>query len=293
MRLMPHVEPRSLLVRLARRLSRGRASAIVFASMALVFATDACGVLSASDATSGLTCSDDPTHGPNRWIDQTEGKSAKEVFSDPKASELADAARKSDTARMRTLLRGGANPNSQGARGITQLDWAIRRQSRAAFDFLLGAGANPALMDSYGDNVVRWASRADDTTYLAILLAHHVDPNIATDSSGSPPITQALMANCDRQMRMLMRAKGIDLNRADVVGDNVLITAAMTNDFKNVLVLLKAGADPLARNKRGDSFQLYLGMTPVKVMSQEGKNRLAEIRAWLTAHGVAIEKGSS
>jgi len=259
--------------------------------MALIVTANACGVLGASDATSGLTCSDDPTHGPNNWIDKTEGKSAKEVFSDPKASELADAARKSDTARMRTLVRDGANLNSQGARGVTQLDWAIRRQSRAAFDFLLGAGANPAVFDSNGDNVVRWASRADDTTYLAILLAHHVDPNTATQNDSSVPITEALMAGCDRQMRMLMRAKGIDLNRANVVGDNVLFTAAQTNDFKNVLLLLKAGADPRARNKRGETFQRYLGVTPKKVMSQEGKNRLAEIRAWLTAHGVPIENG--
>jgi ankyrin repeat protein len=259
--------------------------------MAFVFAMEGCGVLGASESASGLTCSDDPTHGPNNWIDKTEKMSAKDVFSDPKASDLADAAKKGDTARMRTLVRAGANVNSQGMRGLTQLDWAIRRQSRAAFDFLLGAGANPALMDTYGDNVVRWASRADDTTYLAILLAHHVDPNIATDSSGSPPITQALMADCDRQMRMLMRAKGIDLNHADIVGDVVLITAASTNDFKNVLLLLKAGADPLARNKRGDSFQRYLGITPKNVMSQAGKNGLAEIRAWLTAHNVPIEEG--
>lgn len=270
--------------------SNRRSAAIMAVTLALVLTANACGLLGASEATSGLTCSDDPTHGPNHWIDKTEGKSAKEVFVDPKASELADAARKSDTARMRTLLRGGANPNSQGARGVTQLDWAIRRQSRPAFDFLLGAGANPAALDSNGDNVVRWASRADDTTYLAILLAHHVDPNVETASDSSPPLVEALMAACDRQMRMLIGAKGIDLNRANIVGDNVLITAAMINDFQNVLMLLKAGADPLHRNKRGETFQRYLGMTPEKVMSKEGKDRLAEIRAWLTAHGVAIEK---
>lgn len=274
-------------------MSNRRSAAIIAVTLAFIFTANACGLLGASDATSALTCSDDPTHGPNHWIDDTEGKSAREVFRDPRAIELADAARKSDTARMRTLLRGGANLNSQGARGVTQLDWAIRRQSRAAFDFLLGAGANPAVLDSNGDNVVRWASRADDTTYLAILLAHHVDPNVGTTSDGSPPLVEALMAGCDRQMRMLIAAKGIDLNHANIVGDNALITAAMTNDFRNVLALLKDGADPLARNKQGVTFQRYLGTTPENVLSKDGKDELAAIRAWLTAHGVAIEKRSS
>lgn len=268
------------------------AAAIVTASVAFVFAVDACGVLGTSDS-SALTCSDDPTHGSNQWIDNTKGKGAKEVFRDQKVSELADAAKKSDTARMRTLLRSGVNPNSQGGGGVTLLDWALRRQSRSAFDLLLGAGANPAVVDSSGDNVVRWAAMAGDTTYLALLLAHHVDPNVGTNRDGSPALVDALIAGCDRQVRMLVGAKGIDLNRADIVGNNALITAALINDFRHVLDLLKAGADPLARNKRGATFQLYLGMTPEKVLSKDAKDGLTAIRAWLTAHDVAIEQRPS
>ncbi len=263
-------------------------------SVLCVVALGACGITGGASSQRGTSsCSDDPLV-ENHWIDRTEGKSARDVFADPKAAALADAAKQGDTTRMRAIVRSGANVNAQGADGLTLLDWSIRRDNTTAFDFLLGAGTSPTIADKYGDNVIRWAARDDDTTFLVILLRHHVDPNTATSSDGGPPLIDALMADCDKEVRMLVAAKGIDLDRPDSIArDNALIAAAMINDFRRVLYLLKAGANPLYRNKRGDTFQTYLGMTPANVISKAGKDELAGIRAWLTEHHVPVEKGSS
>ncbi|MGH7647240.1 MAG: ankyrin repeat domain-containing protein [Gemmatimonadaceae bacterium] len=250
----------------------------------------ACSALAHADRTGPrLTCSDDPSESPNAWIDPTKGKSASDVFPDPKAAALAKAVAKGDTTQMLALLRGGANPNATGMGGSTLLEWALRRDSRRGFDILLDAGAKPTIFDNDDDNAVRLAAIANDSAYLALLLAHHLDPNVATRSDSTPPLSAALLPRCDKQIRMLLAAKGIDLERADIVGDTPLIVATTYNDFHHVLFLLEAGANPRAHDTHGHTFQVFLNMTPVGVRSKETKASIAEIDAWLTAHHVALE----
>ena len=260
----------------------------------------ACGGNGASDAngfaqsrSSASTCSDDPSHGAIEWIDYTKGKSAKELFRDPKVAALAVAAKRGDTTRMRALMNDGVDLNIQGVHGLTLLDWALRRGSRSAFDVLLAAGANSTAADSDGKTVVHDAAIADDTTYLAALLAHQADPNVGARDDGSTPLMAALMASCDRQFRMLVATKGVDLNRVDALGQTALLTAAQINAFARVLDLLEAGADPLARGRNGATFQKYLNMTPEHILSKESLERLTAIRAWLSEHQVPIEPRTS
>ena len=63
----------------------------------------------------------------------------------------------------------------------------------------------------------------------------------------------------------------------------------MTNKFDEQLDLLKAGADPLARNNTGNTFQRYLNMTPERGLSAQGKAEIATIHGWLNDHHVPIE----
>lgn len=264
------------------------ASPLLAAIAVLVLA--ACGALANADRTGPrLTCTDDPSVPPNDWNDPTKGKSASTVFPDPKAAALAKAVAQGDTAQMHKLLHDGADPNARGMGGITLLGWALRRESRTGFDILLTAGANPKVFDDDDDNVVRLAAIANDSTYLALLLAHHLDPNATARADSTPAISAALLPRCDKQIRMLLAAKGIDLDRANIVGDTPLIVATTYDDFHHVLFLLEAGANPLAHDTQGHTFQVFLNMTPVGVRSKETKASIAEIDAWLTAHHVALE----
>lgn len=252
----------------------------------------ACGALGGSDSSllggrkSGMTCSTNP-HISNRWIDNTQGKSASDIFHDPTVAQVAEAARKGDTTRMRSLLRNGVDPRASGEFGVTLLDWSMRRQNPAAFRLLLDAGADPTARDVNHDNAMRGAVHNDDTTYLATLLAHGVDPNTAV-RYGQTALMEAIMTGCDREFHMLLAAKGIDLSRRNESGETALFTAMITKG--PVLELLNAGADPRAKDKLGHTFQTYLNMTPENVLSAEAKKEKEAILAWLRAHDVPLEQ---
>jgi ankyrin repeat protein len=233
------------------------------------------------------TCSTDPEHGRNHWIDPTDGKVGSEVFKDRKAAALADAVKRNDLSQIRTFLNEGGDPNAVGDGGITLLDWALRRERTDAFSLLLNSGADPTKKGPGSRSVIHEAAIADDTTFLSMLIAHHADINLKTDE-GETPLQLSLMPRCDKPFHMLIAA-GADLRLTDPAGNTPLHTAAMINDFNGQLDLLEAGADPLARNSTGLTFQRYLNMTPESVLSDQGRVGIANIHAWLNDHHVPVE----
>lgn len=242
------------------------------------------------------TCSTAPDHGRNSYIDFTAGKKAADVFHDPRTAALADAAARNATREMNAMLKQGANPNARGMRGVTMLGWTMRRGSRDAFETLLDAGADATVSEhdttptpdrDNGRTVVHYAAMIEDPAFLEMLLAHHVSPDLRT-TAGDVPLEESILSDCDKQFHRLIAAHA-NVNAADRMGDTPLHLAVGTNSFERALDLLNAGANPVARNSTGKTFQIYLHMTPENVLSQQGRERIAKIDAWLTAHQVPIE----
>jgi uncharacterized protein len=238
-------------------------------------------------ASTSQSCSTDPDHGPNGWIDPTNGRRAAEVFPDSKAATLADAVKRDDIEKIKRLLDEGSDASASGEGGVTILDWALRREKADAFNVLLQSGADPTKPGLQGRSTIHDAAIADDSAYLSMLVARHADINVKTQD-GETPLVLALMSGCDKQFHMLIAA-GADVNLANSVGNTALHTAAMTNKFNDQLDLLKAGADPLARNNTGNTFQRYLHMTPESVLSVQAKAQIASIHQWLNDHHIPIE----
>ncbi|MBC5815377.1 MAG: hypothetical protein GIW97_02445 [Candidatus Eremiobacteraeota bacterium] len=89
----------------------------------------------------------------------------------------------------------------------------------------------------------------------------------------------------------MLLAAGDDPNRIeDTAGNTILHTAASINSA-HVLDLLRAGADPMARNNRGETFQRVFTLTPERIMSDEGLRNRRDVAAWLRLHAIPLEYG--
>lgn len=209
------------------------------------------------------------------------------IFPDPRAAELADAVAEGDDARIRDLATG-IDLAYRGDKQVTFLQWALLNKRLDSLKALLAAGADPLQPGMDGDTVVHTAAMANDPVYLAELLARKVDPNVANAVTGAGPLRSALMGERAEQFHALLAA-GADPDRADRMGNTPLHVAGQINEPARALELLEAGADPMARNAQGVTFQRYLFMTRAALLNAETRRQREAVEAWLKAHGIAIE----
>jgi len=217
---------------------------------------------------------------------------AKQVFPDPQTAALADAAAQGDAARVRELVREGADPNASGDKGMNLLQYALAKQNPDGLKALLDNGADASKPGLGGSTVIHNAAIADDAVYLEILLAHRADPDAPHGQTGAPPLAAAAGPRTDKQFRLLLSARA-DPNRADRTGNTPLHAAAMINAGAHVLALLEAGADPRAKNAQGQTFQPYYFKLPEARLNDTARQERKDVIAWLQAHDVALEKDAS
>lgn len=212
---------------------------------------------------------------------------ARIVFADPRVAALAEAVADGDAGLIRTLA-AGVDLSTRGDKNVTLLQWAVLNRSLAGMKALLDAGADPTQAGMDHDTVVHLAAMANDAAYLSELLARGVDPNIRNAESGAGPLRAALMGERDEQFRALLAA-GADPDLADRMGNTPLHVAGQINEPQRALDLLNAGADPMARNAQGVTFQRYLFMTRVALLNAETRRHREAVEAWLAAHDIPLE----
>jgi hypothetical protein len=213
---------------------------------------------------------------------------AKQVFTDPKAAEVAEAAAEGDGSQVRKLIKAGVDPNARGDLGVNLLQWAVLHKSKDGLEALLEAGADPARADDSGETVLHYAAKANEAIYLEILLAKRADPNTPNTVTGVTPLMTALFGQREEQFRMLLAA-GAKPDNADRQGNTALHVAAKIYATKRVLDLLKAGANPSAKNKQGVTFQRYLSMMPENLMAENARREREAIVDWLLKNNVPLE----
>ncbi|MEO7113021.1 MAG: ankyrin repeat domain-containing protein [Polyangiaceae bacterium] len=213
---------------------------------------------------------------------------ALQAFPAQEAARVADAIFADDGVTITALIHDGANASATGESGKSLLQFAVWKDKPKAFKALLAAGADTAHADDDGDTVMHSAATADDYSFMNALLAKKVDPNVINEITGDSPLMDAAVSGNGSQLHGLLQAEA-KLDVAEPNGDNALIMASQTNKFQAVLDLLAAGADPLARNKTGATFQRYLSMTPANVTAPETQRERDKIQRWLVGHNVPIE----
>lgn len=135
------------------------------------------------------------------------------------AEQLIEAIKAGDVARVQALLAGGANVNATGEGGMAPLMVAAGIGHLQMVKDLLKAGADVKAQDERG--------------YTALMCACY-NPDL---DRGFPEVVHALID------------AGSDLEHRIFYGVRPLMLAAGAGEAGVVDVLLKAGADPKARNE--------------------------------------------
>ncbi|MDT3252522.1 ankyrin repeat domain-containing protein [Serratia sp. root2] len=173
--------------------------------------------------------------------------------------------------------------SEQGDRQVTLPQWAILSQQPQSLSSLLALGADVAVSGLEGNSVLHTAATVQDPQYLRLLLAHGVPVNLRNTVTDATPLSAAVLAGREEQLRLLLAA-GADTTLSDRLGDSPLHVAAKINAPQLALMLLQAGADGKARNRQGMTFQFYFSLTPAHLQSEEMRDRYRQLDVWLKAH---------
>jgi len=195
--------------------------------------------------------------------------------------------------RMATVTSGqeeavSAPASEQSVELSTSLQNALTAENLAEVEAELAAGADPNWIDLGGKTAVHRAAFADDPQFLNIVLAHGGDPN-ARGLAGTTPLDDAILArshSLEKLERLL--AAGADPNSADPNGGTPLHTAARTNNGKAILVLLNAGASPLAETG-GKTFQTFYFGYARSILNDQALSERRTVVDWLRQNGIPLE----
>ncbi|RJF54360.1 ankyrin repeat domain-containing protein [Serratia inhibens] len=173
--------------------------------------------------------------------------------------------------------------SEQGDLKVTLPQWAILSQQPQSLSSLLALGADATVSGLEGNSVLHTAATVQDPQYLRLLLAHGVPVNLRNAVTDATPLSAAVLAGREEQLRLLLAA-GADTTLSDRLGDSPLHVAAKINAPQLVLMLLQAGADGKARNRQGVTFQFYFSLTPAHLQSEEMRDGYRQLDAWLKNH---------
>ncbi|MDA1276534.1 MAG: ankyrin repeat domain-containing protein [Verrucomicrobia bacterium] len=193
-------------------------------------------------------------------------------------SSLADAAKKLDRARIRTLLQQHADVNAAQVDGMTALHWAAYQDDLETMELLLKAGANVKAESRYGVTPLSLACQNGNGDLVERLLAAGADPNTTLRGGETVLMTAARTGKIGPVKALIERGARIDAKERR--GQTALMWAAADGHAAVVEALLAEGAD----------FQTPLedsGFTPFFFAVREGRDEV--VRALLKA-GVDVNE---
>jgi ankyrin repeat protein len=168
---------------------------------------------------------------------------AASVFAQSASAPVADAAMQGDTARVRTLLRGGADVNAAQPDGMTALHWTALGNDLETMDVLIYAGAATDALTRVGAYTpLHLASSRGHAGAVARLVAAGGKARAVTATGVQPLHLAAQAGNVDAVKSPL--DGGADLNARDKThGRTPLIFAASRDRIDALKLLLARGAD--------------------------------------------------
>jgi len=125
----------------------------------------------------------------------------------PPSTPLLGAAASGDTAKVKDLLKGGANPNDGCFLGIRPVGFSLMMQNREMFQAFREAGVDLTSRCDPGTTALMWAAYSTDSSvdFADPILKGGVDVN-ARDKNGDTALVWALRSGNLAMVRRLERA---------------------------------------------------------------------------------------
>ena len=164
---------------------------------------------------------------------------------------LREAARAGDAAGVAAAAARGGHPDQTVKLGASLLQRAVEAGDGGVAAALLAAGATVDLRSSLGETPLHAAVGRGDGELVRLLLAAGADPN-ARMKYGRTPLLLAAEADRSEIACRLLEA-GARVNEGAKYEVTPLHAAAGRGALATARLLLEAGADPLARDRDGDT----------------------------------------
>lgn len=214
----------------------------------------------------------------------------------PGTTDLINAVRSGDMAKVSAVLATGADVNERDRAGQkTAMHWAAKTGNRAALEALVTAKADPNVKDRQGRTAL-WSGVETDLEVVKFLVDKGSDVN-ARDNINSTPLLWASGFGKPETVAFLI-SKGADVKATDDNGWTPLIWAAGLGQPMTVDILVKSGADLKVADKQTGDTPLLRGARTgkpesIKILVDAGADVKATNKAGQTALHLAAASGNA
>ena len=204
---------------------------------------------------------------------------------------LVDAARNGNVDAVRSLLKGGADPNQAAPDGSTAVHWAVHADNLAMLNALLDAGAKPDGVTRYRIAPLTLAAQNGNAALVERLLSAGANPDTASEEGQTALMTAARNGSVAAVRALLKRGAQVGLAES-FRGQTALMFAAGEGNTDAARLLLEFGAKLNERSKGGYTPLLFAVRNnryeTVKFLLEQGANVNDRIPDGTSALSVAI-----
>jgi len=169
---------------------------------------------------------------------------------------LIEAAKRGDSAALRSFIENKANVMQAAPDGTTALHWAAHWDDVESAGLLIRSGANVKAANRYGVTPLTLACTNGNAAMIDLLLKAGADPNTATPEGETVVMTASKTGKLDA-IKLLLTA-GADVNRKEAFrGQTALMWAAAEGNLDVVERLIEQGADKKAHSSTGFTAFLF------------------------------------
>ena len=165
-------------------------------------------------------------------------------------TRLVDAARNGDLGTVRSLLKGGADPNQAAPDGSTAVHWAVHRDNLDLLNALLDAGASADRVTRYKVAPLTLAAQNGNGAIIERLLATGANPDTVSEEGQTVLMTAARNGSIAVVRALLRRGAQVGLAES-FKGQTALMFAAGEGNTAAARLLLEAGGKLNERSKGG------------------------------------------